>query len=76
MLHQANYHIYKLERGLTAADQRAFDQRSGEIAAALDGLRHQLAHSLTRSLHGAGVIGRMTRARKSTIAPLPPAAEF
>ena len=31
------YYIYRLERSLSAAEQRAADQHSGELAAALAG---------------------------------------
>ena len=69
-----NYRIYRLERGLSPAEQWAADQRAGELAAALAELRGALGWSLRRGLglcrfglcRGLGVaraLARMTRTR-------------
>jgi len=39
MLYTLSYQMYKYEHGLTAAEQRATDVRTGEAAAALRDLR-------------------------------------
>lgn len=54
MLYQATNRIYQLEHGMTAADRRAYDQRQGEVAAAVMSLGHQVAR----------VLGRVKRAPK------------
>jgi hypothetical protein len=58
------YYIYRLEHGLSAAEQRAADQRIGELAAALADVRSTLAHSLCRGLGAVKALGGMTRTRK------------
>jgi hypothetical protein len=42
MHYQLSYQMYKYEHGLTAAEQRAADLRTGEVAAALRDLRFHL----------------------------------
>jgi hypothetical protein len=42
MLYTLSYQMYKYEHGLTAAEQRAADVRTGEAAAALRDLRLHL----------------------------------
>ena len=42
MLYTLSYQTYKYEHGLTAAEQRAADVRTGEAAAALRDLRRHL----------------------------------
>ena len=39
------YYLYRLEHGLSAAEQRAVDQRTGELAAALADARSTVTHS-------------------------------
>jgi hypothetical protein len=46
MLYPLSYQLYKYEHGLTAAEQRAADLRTGEVAAALRDLRLQLGRIL------------------------------
>jgi hypothetical protein len=58
------YDIYRLEHGLSAAEQRAVDQRAGELAAALAGVRSTLAHSVRRGLGALKALGRANRTRK------------
>jgi hypothetical protein len=45
MVYTMSCQIYKCEHGLTAAEQRAADVRSGEAAAALRDLRLSLART-------------------------------
>jgi hypothetical protein len=42
MVYPLSYQLYKQERGLTAAEQRAADVRAGQAAAALRDLRARL----------------------------------
>jgi hypothetical protein len=42
MPYPLSYQLYKYEHGLTAAEQRAADLRTGEVAAALRDLRLHL----------------------------------
>jgi hypothetical protein len=56
------YSIYRLEHGLSAAEQRAADQRLGEMAAALGELRGAVAHSV---LCGLGTLKRLSRVNRS-----------
>lgn len=58
------YYIYRLEHGLTAAEQRAADQRIGELAAALADLRGAVALSLSRGLGALKALGRADRTSK------------
>lgn len=46
----SQYYINRLEHGLRVAEQRAADQRIGELAAALTGVRSAVALSLWRGL--------------------------
>ena len=66
------YYIYRREHGLSAAEQRAADQRIGELAEALADVRSAVAQSLRRRL---GFLrpwaGRTVRAKRR--AWLPPA---
>lgn len=50
-----SYQLYRYERGLSAAEQRAADVRAGEAAAALRELRRRLGRTF----------GRMHRARSA-----------
>ena len=43
MSYQLNHFTYRVEHGFTAAEQRAVDQRTGELAAGLAGLRQFMA---------------------------------
>ena len=45
MVYTLSYQIYKYEHGLSAAEQRAADVRSGEAAAALRDLRLRLGRA-------------------------------
>ncbi|MGO9657706.1 MAG: hypothetical protein ACLQVK_16655 [Acidimicrobiales bacterium] len=58
------YYIYRLEHGLSAAEQRAADQRIGELAEALADVRSAVAHSLRRRLGVLKALGRADRTRK------------
>ena len=62
------YYIYRLEHGLTTAEQRAADQRIGELAAALADLRGAVALSLGRGLGALKALGRVNRTRKEASA--------
>jgi hypothetical protein len=58
MVYPLSYQLYKYERGLTAAEQRAADVRAGQTAAALRDLRACLGRGLrlrhrARPAHGA-----------------------
>jgi hypothetical protein len=55
------YYLYRLEHGLTSAEQRAADQRIGELAAALADIRRAVAHSLRRRLGFLKALGRTDR---------------
>jgi hypothetical protein len=44
MLYTLSYQMYRCEHGLTVAEQRAADVRTGEAAAALRDLRLHLVH--------------------------------
>jgi hypothetical protein len=57
------YYIYRLEHGLSAAEQRAADQRAGELAAALADVRGAVALSLSRGLGALKALGRVNRRR-------------
>ena len=46
MVYTVSYQLYKYERGLTAAEQRAADVHAGEIAAAVRDLRVRRGRSL------------------------------
>ena len=73
------YYFYRLEHGLSAAEQRAADQRGGELAAALADVRGAVALNLCRGLGALKAIGRVNRRRKEAnvggciCATLPPA---
>jgi len=58
------YYIYRLEHGLSAAEERAADQRIGELAAALADVRSAVAQSLCRGLGGLRALGSVSRPRK------------
>jgi hypothetical protein len=45
MVYTLSYQMYKYERGLSAAEQRAADVRAGEAAAALRNLRLRLGRT-------------------------------
>ncbi|MGH3267828.1 MAG: hypothetical protein ACRDN1_01975 [Trebonia sp.] len=45
MVYTVSYQLYKYERGLTAAEQRAADVHAGETAAAVRDLRVRLGRS-------------------------------
>jgi hypothetical protein len=55
------YYIYRLEHGLSAAEQRAADQRAGELAAALADVRISVARSLCRALGALKALGSTGR---------------
>ena len=58
------YYIYRLEHGLSAAEQRAADQRAGEVAAALADVRGAVALNLRRGLGALKAPGRVNRRRR------------
>jgi hypothetical protein len=58
------YYIYRFEHGLTAAEQRAADQRIGEMAAALADVRSSTTRSLRRGFASLKALGRTDRTRK------------
>lgn len=60
------YYIYRLEHGLSAAEQRAADQRMGELAAALADVRSSTALSLRRGFGALKALGRAGRSGKET----------
>jgi hypothetical protein len=61
MSHELNYYICRVEHGLSAAEQRAADQRLGEVAAALADLSQLVARSLGRGLRVVPGLGRVKR---------------
>jgi hypothetical protein len=68
------YHLYRSEHGLSVAEQRAADQRIGELAAALADVRSALALSVCRGLGTLKALDRAVRTRKevgvATAAPV------
>jgi hypothetical protein len=64
-----DYYTYRLEHGLTPAEQRAADQRIGEVAKALGDFRRALALSLGRRL--GALTSRATRDRAGRTRPEP-----
>lgn len=56
--------VYRLEQGLSSAEQRAADQRKGELAAALAEVRSAVADSVCRRLNALKAIGRAKHARE------------
>ncbi len=58
------YYLYRYERGLSVAEQRAADQRMGELAAALAHLRSSMAFSVGRGLGALRSLGRALRTRE------------
>jgi hypothetical protein len=58
------YCIYRLEHGLSAAEQRAADQRAGELAAGLADLRGTVAVNLRRGLGALKALRRVNRRRR------------
>ena len=68
------YYIYRLEHGLSAAEQRAADQRIGEMAAALADVRSSTVLSLRRGFGALKALGRADRTRKeASVAAAAPA---
>lgn len=68
------YYIYRPEHALSAAEQRAADQRIGELAAALADVRSAVALSLCRGLGALNALGRVKCTRKEAsvaVAALP-----
>jgi Cdc6-like AAA superfamily ATPase len=59
------YYMYRLEHGLSAAEQRAADQRIGELAAALAAARSAVARSLRRRLGLLKALGRTNSTREA-----------
>jgi hypothetical protein len=62
------YHFCRLERGLSAAEQRAVDQWTGELAADLATTRGALGHNLSRGLGVVKGLGRTKHMRKGASA--------
>jgi hypothetical protein len=62
------FYIYRLEHGLSDAEQRAADQRIGELAAALADVRGAVAHSLRRRLGLLKALGRTNTRRAGSVA--------
>ena len=62
------YYLYRLEHGLSAAGQRAVDQRTGELAAAVADARSTVTHSLCRVLGALKALRRVNRTRKEASA--------
>jgi hypothetical protein len=63
MVYTLSYQMYKCERGLTAAEQRAADVRAGEAAAGLRDLRRHLGRAFRlrqRERSGRGSADAMT----------------
>jgi hypothetical protein len=52
MIYAMSHQMYMCERGLTAAEQRAADERAGKAAAALRDLRLSLGRAVRPRLHG------------------------
>jgi hypothetical protein len=63
-----HYYIYRLEHGLSAAEQRAADQRIGELAAAIANARGAGALNVLRGLGALKALGRATRKEASVAA--------
>ena len=67
MVYPLSYQLYKHERGLTAAEQRAADVRAGETAAAVRDLRaclrrsFRLRHRVRPAREAAGTITAQVR---------------
>jgi hypothetical protein len=66
MSYQLNYYVYRLEHGLSAAEQRAADLSAGQMAAALAEFRRLVAGSLGRGLRTVRGLGRLSRTGKAT----------
>ena len=60
------YYIYRLERGLSAAERQATDHRIGELAAAAAELRSSMAGELRRRLSVLSASVRAVRKLKGT----------
>jgi hypothetical protein len=60
-----DYYTYRLEHGLSAAEQRAADQRMGEMAKALADFRRGLTRSLGRGVGALRAMVTAGRARNS-----------
>jgi hypothetical protein len=60
-----DYYAYRLEHGLSAAQQRAADQRIGETAKALAELRREVARSFGRGLGALMALVRADRVRNT-----------
>jgi hypothetical protein len=58
------YYVYRLEHGLSPAEQRAADQCAGELAAALAEVRSAVVLGLRRGLGALKALGRVNRRRK------------
>ena len=58
------YYIYRLEHGLSAAEQRAADLRAGELAAAFADVRDAVALNLYRRLRALKALPRAIRRGK------------
>lgn len=70
---QLYYHVYRLEHGLSRAEQRAADQCIGELAASLAGTRRAVAFSLCRVLGALKSLARGKRTRKEASVVAAPA---
>ena len=64
MSYQLNHFIYRGEHGLTAAGQRAADQRIGELAAGLAGLRQSMAGNVRLALGAMRGLGKPKCSRR------------
>lgn len=51
MIYQVSYQMYRYEHGLSAAEQRAADDRAGEAAAALRELGLRLGRAFRQRRH-------------------------
>lgn len=62
------HYLYRLEHGLSTAEERALDLRSGELAAAVADARSTVAHSLGRVFGTLKALARVNRTRKEASA--------
>jgi hypothetical protein len=71
-----DYHTYRLEHGMSPAEQRAADQRIGELAATLAGLRRHLAHSFGRGFGIVALVAKLRRTKKEQTVPVQTSARY
>ena len=76
MSYQLNHFTYRVEHGFTAAEQRAVDQRTGELAAGLAGLRQFMARNVGLALGAMRGLGQPKRPRRQTNPGVVPTAGY